>query len=97
MASPHLEVMTVCGRNSAHTNGWFLILLLKNSELVWEWYQYRRRIINDAEPNSGHRAFDLEKYLDVTIITQNVDTFHYMAVQEFMNFTEDTRNKCTMR
>ena len=46
-----------------------------NPQLVWGFYQQRRRQLFDVEPNSGHRALvDLEEYLDnFLLITQNVD------------------------
>lgn len=48
---------------------------------VWEWYQYRRGIVRQAEPNSGHLALkDLEDLLeDFSLITQNVDSLHIRA------------------
>ena len=36
-----------------------------NPQLVWSFYQQRRRQLLEVEPNSGHKAlFELEKYLD---------------------------------
>lgn len=54
---------------------------LRNPELVWEWYQYRRKIVNEAQPNSGHLAIaEFEKYYkDVSVVTQNVDNLHRRA------------------
>ena len=54
---------------------------LKNPTLVWEWYNYRRRIINEVEPNPGHRALaELERLVpDFAVITQNVDGLHQRA------------------
>jgi len=54
---------------------------MTNSELVWEWYQYRRNIIANVEPNAGHFALaEMEKYFDkFTLITQNVDRLHQRA------------------
>lgn len=52
----------------------------RNPDLVWEWYQHRRDIINKVVPNAGHRALaDLEKYFEVTIVTQNIDNLHRRA------------------
>lgn len=48
-----------------------------NKELVLEFYNERRRQILKAVPNSAHTALaSLEKYFDVTIITQNIDDLH---------------------
>ncbi len=54
---------------------------LKNPELVQKWYEHRRRIALEKEPNPGHRALaDLEDMIDeVTIVTQNVDRLHQRA------------------
>ena len=29
---------------------------IRNPDLVWEWYQYRRKIVEEANPNPGHLA-----------------------------------------
>lgn len=54
---------------------------MKNPNLVWEWYQYRRKIVRETEPNAGHIAIaEFEKHFDeVTIVTQNVDNLHKRA------------------
>ena len=50
---------------------------MKNPNMVWEWYQYRRNIINETNPNKGHEVIaELENYYDVTVVTQNVDNLH---------------------
>ncbi|PJF44478.1 MAG: NAD-dependent protein deacylase [Phototrophicales bacterium] len=50
----------------------------RNPKLVWDWYTYRRELINAAQPNAAHYALvELENLLpQVVIITQNVDGFH---------------------
>ncbi len=50
----------------------------RDPKLVWDWYQYRRGLIGQANPNSGHHALvQLEDLLPrVIIVTQNVDGFH---------------------
>lgn len=54
---------------------------IRNPELVWEWYQYRRKIISSVQPNPGHYALaEMEKYFKhFTIITQNIDNLHRRA------------------
>lgn len=53
---------------------------MRNPDLVWEWYQHRRNIINNTKPNAGHIAIaELEKYYDVTVVTQNIDNLHRRA------------------
>ena len=53
----------------------------RDPKLVWEWYDWRRGLIADAEPNAGHRALvELEaRKIQFTLITQNVDGLHDRA------------------
>lgn len=53
----------------------------RNPELVWRWYDYRRQLLTDVEPNAAHdaiaglgRGFD-----DFLLVTQNVDGLHSRA------------------
>ena len=51
-----------------------------NPKLVWEWYNERRKNIFSAEPNLGHKAIaELEKFVKVVILTQNIDGLHQRA------------------
>ena len=54
---------------------------MRNPRLVWEWYDWRRGLIAQAQPNAGHRALvELEKRVkSFTLITQNVDGLHELA------------------
>lgn len=54
---------------------------MKNTELVWEWYKYRKKLIANVEPNPGHYALvEMEDlYPNFTLITQNVDNLHRRA------------------
>jgi len=54
---------------------------MRNPELVWEWYNYRRQIVHDVKPNPAHYALvRLEEFVkEFTLITQNVDNLHYRA------------------
>jgi NAD-dependent deacetylase len=49
--------------------------------LVWKWYLWRRRLIAEAEPNSGHHALAaLEQAASgFSLVTQNVDGLHERA------------------
>lgn len=49
--------------------------------LVWQWYDWRRSLIADIEPNPAHHALaELEKRSSsFTLITQNVDGLHELA------------------
>ncbi len=54
---------------------------IKNPQMVWEWYNYRRKIIQDSIPNAGHIAIaEFQNYFPkVTVITQNIDNLHKRA------------------
>lgn len=46
----------------------------RDPKLVWEWYDWRRKLIADAQPNAAHIAM-----AKVSVITQNVDGLHQRA------------------
>jgi len=53
----------------------------RDPRLVWEWYNWRRETIRQAQPNAGHAALvrlEIQKPR-FTLITQNVDGLHDMA------------------
>ncbi len=51
-----------------------------NPELVLDFYNQRRKQLKEVSPNKGHvNLARLEKYYQVTIITQNVDDLHERA------------------
>ncbi|MGY5148498.1 MAG: SIR2 family NAD-dependent protein deacylase [Candidatus Nitrosopumilus sp. bin_68KS] len=51
-----------------------------NPKLVWTWYNERRVNIFAAKPNPGHKAIaELEKYAQVSVLTQNIDGLHQKA------------------
>jgi NAD-dependent deacetylase len=53
----------------------------RDPRLVWEWYEWRRKLVSEAEPNPGHLALaELERRTpNFTLITQNVDGLHERA------------------
>lgn len=52
----------------------------RNPELVLNFYNERRRQLLEVEPNAGHTGLaELEKYFNVTVITQNIDNLHERA------------------
>lgn len=61
-----------------------LTAFMRNPELVWEWYNYRKKVVNEVQPNPGHFALVMmEKYYaNFTLITQNVDDLHRRAGSE---------------
>lgn len=49
-------------------------------ELVFGWYEYRRKKIQSIQPNLGHIILkDLEQFHDISIVTQNIDDLHERA------------------
>jgi len=54
---------------------------IRNPDLVWEWYAYRRRLIHEVKPNPAHFGLAaLERHVkDFTLVTQNVDNLHRRA------------------
>ncbi|MGV3696854.1 SIR2 family NAD-dependent protein deacylase [Flavobacterium sp.] len=52
----------------------------RNRELVLDFYNQRRRQLQEVKPNLGHLVLaELENEFDVHIITQNVDNLHEQA------------------
>src|SRR5690242_13923315 len=53
----------------------------RDPKLVWEWYDWRRGLIAEAQPNAGHFALAaIESRLPrFALITQNVDDLHERA------------------
>lgn len=53
----------------------------RNPRLVWEWYEWRRKLVSDAKPNPAHMALvEMEKRFPAfSLITQNVDGLHHRA------------------
>lgn len=54
---------------------------LRNPKMVWDWYAYRREMVDKVKPNPGHLALvELEKRIpDFLLVTQNIDNLHQMA------------------
>ena len=53
----------------------------RDPRLVWEWYDWRRRVIAECRPNAAHHVLaDLEvRVPEFLLITQNVDGLHRRA------------------
>lgn len=53
----------------------------RDPRFVWEWYRWRRNLVDRARPNDGHRAVSaLERRVpDFVLVTQNVDGLHALA------------------
>jgi NAD-dependent deacetylase len=54
---------------------------IRNPDLVWEWYSYRKKLIADVKPNPAHYALaEMEKlFHEFAVITQNIDNLHQRA------------------
>ena len=53
----------------------------RNPRLVWEWYDWRRKLVAEAKPNPAHLALaEMETLIpEFELITQNVDGLHQRA------------------
>jgi len=49
----------------------------RNPLLVWEWYEWRRSLVREAQPNAAHLA--IASLPDALVVTQNVDGLHHKA------------------
>src|ERR1043166_1423451 len=49
----------------------------RDPRLVWEWYEWRRELIRNAQPNAAHRA--IARVREATVVTQNVDSLQRLA------------------
>jgi NAD-dependent deacetylase len=61
---------------------------MSDPDFVWNWYQHRREIMRNVQPNAGHYALaEMEKmFEEFNLITQNIDNLHHRAGSE--NVTE---------
>jgi NAD-dependent deacetylase len=53
----------------------------RDPETVWSWYEWRRELIRQAQPNAGHLALAqlARRVPGLTLVTQNVDGLHQRA------------------
>lgn len=53
----------------------------RDPKLVWDWYLWRRSLVEHASPNPGHEALVAmeQKVPEFTLITQNIDGLHRRA------------------
>lgn len=54
---------------------------LRDPQLVWDWYNWRKKLVTEVQPNPGHYALaEIEKQVAAfTLVTQNVDGLHQRA------------------
>ena len=50
-------------------------------DAVWEWFDYRRGLLNELKPNAGHHAIARwqEQFPEFVLVTQNIDGLHQSA------------------
>ena len=70
----------------------------RDPTLVWQWYQWRRKLIADVAPNAAHRALaEIARHKPgVSLVTQNVDGLHQRAgSRDVIEFHGNiARNRC---
>ena len=56
-------------------------MVREDLDAVWEWFDYRRGLYKDCQPNAAHLALAewQNRFEDFTLITQNVDGLHERA------------------
>lgn len=56
-------------------------MLERNLKEVWEWFNYRRDVIEKIAPNPAHQTLAgwEKRFADFTLVTQNVDGLHQTA------------------
>lgn len=56
-------------------------MVRENLAEVWEWFDYRRGVLHDCQPNAAHFALAewQNKFAEFTLVTQNIDGLHASA------------------
>ena len=56
-------------------------MLQRDLAAVWEWFNYRRRVLDTLKPNPAHHAIARwqSRFTGFTLVTQNVDGLHRQA------------------
>lgn len=56
-------------------------MIRENLAEVWEWFDYRRGVLGECQPNAAHYALAewQDKFEDFTLVTQNIDGLHAAA------------------
>ncbi|PNK60155.1 SIR2 family NAD-dependent protein deacylase [Psychrobacter sp. FDAARGOS_221] len=74
----------------------------RDPKMVWSWYQWRRNLVKDKQPNSAHHALhSIQEWAQqqgktLALITQNVDDLHEQAGSEVTHLHGHLwRNKCS--
>src|SRR6266705_130983 len=56
-------------------------MLERDLPAVWEWFNYRRRVLRTLQPNPAHETIARwqDRFERFTLVTQNVDGLHHAA------------------
>src|SRR3984893_14203884 len=56
-------------------------MLERDLPAVWEWFNYRRGLLEALKPNPAHAAIARwhDRFSDFTLVTQNIDGLHQAA------------------
>src|SRR5882724_1871544 len=56
-------------------------MLARDLPAVWEWFNYRRRLLAELKPNAAHTTIAdwQDRFSDLSVVTQNVDGLHQAA------------------
>lgn len=56
-------------------------MLARDLPAVWEWFNYRRSLLESLKPNPAHEAIARwqTRFSDLTLVTQNIDGLHQKA------------------
>src|SRR5689334_14846138 len=56
-------------------------MLERNLPAVWEWFDYRRSVLQALKPNAAHETIAgwEDRFPELTVVTQNVDGLHQLA------------------
>lgn len=56
-------------------------MLARDLPAVWEWFNYRRGLLESLQPNPAHEAIARwqDRFPDFTLVTQNIDGLHQAA------------------
>jgi NAD-dependent deacetylase len=79
-------------------------MVRENLDEVWQWFDYRRGVLHNCEPNAAHIALARwqDKFADFTLVTQNIDGLHRRAgsrevLELHGNINHSSCTKCSKR